>query len=77
MTGRALIPTATNRVTQPHRSSPLVQSELESHTKGTTRLLPGLNPGQTLSRNMEAVDIAPHTNVSVAVTDPADNALSP
>lgn len=77
MTDCPFIPPTADRLLQQHRPSPLLCRGSESCENGTKRLFPRLKPGQSLGQNLETVDIKPHTNASVAVTDPADNALFP
>jgi len=71
------IPSNSNRLLQRHRPKPLVRSDPADRIKGTKRLRPGLNLGQTLWRNTETANFNLHNNASTVVTNPAHSALSP
>jgi hypothetical protein len=66
-----------NRLLQQHRPSHLFHSDRKSRAIRASRIRFRSNPGQILRRNVEAAYCTLQTNAPVAVTDPADNALSP
>lgn len=77
MTERPFIPSTADRSPQLHRPSPPVCSGPESRKDRAKRLFPGLKPDRSLRQILESAAFTSNTIASVAVTEPADNALSP
>ncbi|QIE41956.1 hypothetical protein G5B39_08290 [Rhodobacteraceae bacterium SC52] len=62
---------------QLHRPRPLACSCPEHCKDGAKRLFPGFKPDQSFGQNLESAAFTHNTIASVAVTEPASNALSP
>ena len=77
MTDCTFIPSTADRLPQQHRPNPPVCGGPGSRKDGAKRLFHGLKPDQTLGQNLESAAFTHNTIASVAVTEPADNALSP
>ena len=77
MTIRPFIPSTADRLPQLHRPRPFVFCGPECRKDGAKLLFPGSKPDQGLGHNLESAAFIPNTVASVAVTEPADNALSP
>lgn len=73
----SLIPPATDRLVQPHRTNYLVLSDPADLTNPATRQLHGLNLTQTLSWNAKTATCNLNKNASFAVTSTTDSTLSP